>query len=294
MNIYELFNPLAFSSVLGRSAGFYINPNQCGAALVLGMILSIGLLPQRYRLLFGLIVGLAVFLTFSRAAIIGWFIVISLMIKFGEISLKRSLMVGSTIVALIAVITLSEWNTLQYKLEGLGVLNTNVLARVGWLNNFASDDYSSLERKQIAELAWGMFADRPIFGSGVAASLTWSFEKSSHNQYLNMMVDHGILGMFFLPLLVLAICWRATADVKPTAIALGTFISWWGFFSHNIFSERYILLSFALLSAMVMTSRLTHKASIKSASLDMSGAHIITNSRLGDRVMVPGYQRHRA
>jgi hypothetical protein len=40
LNIYELFNPLTFSEIPGRSSGLYSNVNQSGAALVLGLILS--------------------------------------------------------------------------------------------------------------------------------------------------------------------------------------------------------------------------------------------------------------
>ena len=36
LNVYELFVPMAFSNVMGRSAGLYINPNIAGEALVLG------------------------------------------------------------------------------------------------------------------------------------------------------------------------------------------------------------------------------------------------------------------
>src|SRR5215813_7380258 len=52
LNIYEFFHPATFVPVIGefkawaigRSGGLYINPNESGAALVIGMILSVGLL----------------------------------------------------------------------------------------------------------------------------------------------------------------------------------------------------------------------------------------------------------
>ena len=60
LNVYELFNPLTFSLVLGRSAAFYRNPNQCGMALIFGMIFSMGMLPQRYRVAYAILVALGV------------------------------------------------------------------------------------------------------------------------------------------------------------------------------------------------------------------------------------------
>lgn len=259
VNCYELFHPFLFSNVMGRSAGFYVNPNQCGAALVLGMILSISLLPPRLRLLFALITGFGILLTFSRGALVGWIISTIILIKVGEISLRRSMFIGGAVVAAVAVVLLLQWSSLQYQLEDAGALNNNVLARVEWFNKFGNDDYSALERKQVAEMAWGMFGDKPFFGHGVAASLTWGFEKSSHNQYLNMMVDHGVLGMFILPLLVLAIVWKAQGEAKRIGLAFSVFTLCWGFFSHNLFTERYMLLAFSLMAAMTVTSRLTQK-----------------------------------
>jgi len=259
VNVYELFHPYSFSNVVGRSAGFYVNPNQCGAALVLGMTVSIGLLPPRLRLLFALIAGFGILLTFSRGALIGWIIATVILIKVGQISLKRSVFIGSAVLAALAVVLLLQWNSLQYQLEDIGALNTNVLARVEWFNKLGGDDYSSLERKQVAEMAWGMFGDKPLLGHGVAASMNWGFEKSSHNQYLNMMVDHGIIGMLILPLLVISITWKAQGEAKGIGFAFGAFVLCWGFFSHNIFTERYMLLTFSLMAAMCATSRLDQK-----------------------------------
>src|SRR6266487_2723241 len=59
-NIYELFYPLSFSKVIGRSAGLYENPNMAGEALILGMILSVTVLNPRYRGPFILLTGLGI------------------------------------------------------------------------------------------------------------------------------------------------------------------------------------------------------------------------------------------
>ena len=259
INIYELFNPSTFSSVLGRSAGLYVNPTQAGAALVIGMVLSIGLLPQRLRLVFVLVVGLGIFLTFSRAAVIGWFTTVLIIFLTGQINLRRSIVIGCAVLSLAGAGLFWQWEKLQYKLESVGVLNSNVLTRVQWFNDFESKDFSAVEREEAAQLAWGMFADSPIVGYGVGASMDWDFEVSSHNQYLNLMVDHGILGVFILPCLILATIWRAQGETKKVGIAFAAFVIHWGFFSHNVLEERYILLAFSLVSAMALNSTVPHK-----------------------------------
>ena len=92
-----------------------------------------------------------------------------------------------------------------WQLKGLGVLNQNVLERVDWFTNpKGTDDYSLIERQDVAREAWRMFTEQPILGHGLASTKDWSYAVSSHNQYLNLMVDHGILGAFILPVLVLA------------------------------------------------------------------------------------------
>ena len=69
-NFRELLDPLAFNGFneTGRPAGFYKDPNKSGAALIMGLIFSIGLLPKRYRFTYFLLVFIGAFITFSRGA----------------------------------------------------------------------------------------------------------------------------------------------------------------------------------------------------------------------------------
>jgi O-antigen ligase len=255
LNLYELFNPLAFSTVMGRSAGLYMNPNQCAVALILGMVISLGLLPHRYRVLFAALVGLGVLLTLSRSAAIGWFITIFALIKTGQISMRRSILIGCTLITVTFAAVVWQWDGIEHQLEDIGVLNPNTAMRLDWFNNMDASDFSATERKQVAEFGWEMFSDSPLFGHGVGASIDWSYERSSHNEYLNMMVDHGIAGFFILPLLTLATIWRARGEARQISFAFTAFILYFGFFSHNILNERPVLMAFALLSSMVMSSR---------------------------------------
>jgi len=86
-NIRELSDPLIFQglNISGRPAGYYINPNHTGRALILGMIFSVGILPKQLRIPFALLVFFATFLTFSRGAILGWFVVITIFVNSNTI-----------------------------------------------------------------------------------------------------------------------------------------------------------------------------------------------------------------
>jgi hypothetical protein len=259
-DVYEMFHPLSFSIVAGRSAGLYVNSNQAGAALVLGLIFGAGVLPQRYRLLLALIVGAGVFLTVSRGAILGWLVSVVILIKTGEINLKRSLAIGGAVLVIVTFLLMTQWNSLQYQLMDLGVLNKDVAQRIeGFLDfrDFDADE-SAVRRKEIARGAWGMFSNSPIIGNGVAASLEGYCEVPSHNEYLSLMVDHGLGGFFILPLLVLSAAWRAKGQASRIAKAASFFLLFWGLFSHNVLTEHYILLTISLLAAMSKSSRVYH------------------------------------
>ena len=134
------------------------------------------------------------------------------------------------------------------------------MGRLGWLDQPLASDSSALGRKEVAAIAFEKFADNPILGEGVGASqrlliVEGGTEISSHNQYLNLMVDHGVLGFFILPFLALAILWQTRSPARHTAFAFAVFILYSGFFSHNILDERFILLTFSLIAAMAFNSR---------------------------------------
>ena len=78
--------------------------------------------------------------------------------------------------------------------------------------------------------------------------------------YLLFITEHGIFGIFILPLLVYVVTWHSRGESKDIALAFSAFILLWGLFSHNIVEERYILMSFSLMAAMNMTSRQEQKS----------------------------------
>ena len=77
-----------------------------------------------------------------------------------------------------------------------------------------------------------------------------------HNVYLAMMVDHGIIGLFILPTLILATLWGLPKSQVDLALPFAMFLSLWGLFSHNVLEERYILTSVALVGSIIATHRI--------------------------------------
>ena len=254
LNVYELFVPLSFSKVFGRSGGLYLNPNQAGQALVLGMIFSVSVLAAWLRAPFILLAGIGIFSTFSRSAILQWVIAAMGLMLVGRVKVKDLLLPVSLSVLLVAVVLVPRWDQFLTTLDSSGVINKNVVERLDWFTDpFGVDDYSSWERAYLATQSWNKTAEHPFLGSGTGSSREMAMEP--HNEYLMFMQDHGLLGAAILPLLVLAVTWGARGEARNLAILFGCTIMLQSFVSHNLLDQWEVLMLFALMAAMSSTSR---------------------------------------
>lgn len=262
--IWEVFHPSSFipisyfASTPGRSAGLYINPNQAGAALVLGMILTVTLIPQRLRLLFVLYILIGVILTFSRSMSLGWLIAVVVMWQQKVIKLSNFLILA-TVFLLVIYSFLPD--ILYYIKIHYGIFaEEGIYQRMSWFAHPTFDvDMSEIERKYVANLSWQMFLDKPLLGNGIGSTDLWTEQVATHNMYLYFMADYGIIGLFVYPFLVLAACWKARGEIRRIAFGFAAFTLFWGFFSHNIANEYYSLIAFALMTAMSYRSRMDDK-----------------------------------
>lgn len=258
-NIYQFFNPLAFSSplgVLGRSSGFYLNPNKSGAALVIGMIFSVSLLQPKYRLPFVSIVGIGVLSTFSRSSIINFCVVLMLFI-FTRLITRSQLLYW---ILLLATILMFLGTPLWEDILQNPYLS---MQRVEFLQqplNYSDD--SSDDRFNIALSGWYLFAKNPLLGNGIGSTRVWNMEISTHNTYLYYMADHGILGVLIMPLLIYVVTQRARRETKSIGFIFTVSFLIWGLFSHNILDLRFSLITFALMAAMTEASQLELKSSV--------------------------------
>lgn len=258
INLYELFHPETFSDVLGRSAGLYMNPTQSGMALVLGMVIGLGAVDRRYRLLFMLVAGLGVLTTFSRAPILGWIIAVGLGCA-AELVRHRRLAglveVGLVGTAVAAFMLSPGWTAVQDQLEDQDVLNDNVIERIGFLTLRGGGDDSSDERIEVAALAWDALGARPFAGSGTGAAAAHPFEVGPHNMYLALGVEHGVMGLVIFPALIIACIWGVGPPDRMLALTFAIVLAFLAFFSHNLLSERYALVSYALMASIAAGGR---------------------------------------
>jgi O-Antigen ligase len=252
-NFYELLNPGAFGLVnSGRPAGFYLNPNKTACALVLGMLFTVDIIKKPYRWLYILLVGIGVLLTFARGGIIGWIVCVAILIASRIVSDKRRTVLLPMLVLFTFLIIANPLKLLGGYFEGgMDSSYSNVLSRLEQFQTPSLEDESARDRSSVAKYAWKMFGDRPFWGHGLSSTNKWTVaDISTHNMYLYYMVDHGVIGLMFLPGAVFAVVYRNRGEDKVIILCFGIFIGLWGLFSHNILDEKYILLPFALLAAM--------------------------------------------
>lgn len=252
-NIVELLSPRFFSEVnVGRPAGFYIDPNKTGCALMLMMLLSINIVKKPFRWIILLVAAVGIMATFSRGAILGW-LICTLLLIIGRVVCDNRRKVIAPIV--IVVVLLASLNPLQaltdyFKGDPTGA-NWDIVNRLEEFQNPSLKEESASERQAVAAGGWLMFGNRPFWGNGLASTRKWMVsEVSTHNMYLYYMADHGILGVLFLPGAILAVVYRNRGEEQTILICFAVFISLWGLFSHEVLAERYTLSTFALIAAM--------------------------------------------
>ena len=257
-NLFELLNPRIFTEVnVGRPAGFYVDPNKAGCALVLGMLMSLTVIKKPYRWILVLIAGIGIMATFSRGAILGWVVCTVLLIGGRVICDKRRKIV---LPALLLIVFLASINPLKlmtdyFKGEPSGA-NWDIVNRLEEFQNPTLSEDSAMDRQAVAAGAWLMFGNSPFWGNGLASTRKWMIsDVSTHNMYLYFMADHGIIGVLFLPGAIFAVVYHNRGEQKTILLCFAAFLSLWGLFSHEVLAERYTLSTIALLAAMNTNQR---------------------------------------
>ncbi|MBL0170013.1 MAG: O-antigen ligase family protein [Gemmatimonadaceae bacterium] len=262
MNLWEITHPMAFSMSLGRSAGFYVNPNITGAALIAGMLLGLPAVPTRLREPYLLLIAVGVFTTLSRGALLCWVMVIAFLIVSRAVRGKRlaiTFAVGVTM-ALSAAGAMLASGQLGYLGGGAEQFVRQRLA-IGNKEQLGAD-VSASSRSHLAMRAVELFGERPVGGHGTGATIEWSEPESTHNIYVRHLAEYGLLGAWLVPVL-LVLGWRAApyqrhttgdagnADVRvATARAFVVFVGLWGLFSHNVLDDAFVLFGVALTAAL--------------------------------------------
>ncbi|MGA9723577.1 MAG: O-antigen ligase family protein [Candidatus Binatus sp.] len=225
LNLYELFHPGTFSSTSGRAAGLYIDSNVSGMALVLGSIVGLTAIRPRWREIFLLFAFAGVIPTFSREAILGFAIVVAGAALGRAVSVRRLLVGGVVVCALFSVLELGN------SLRGSESFDAANLERL----SLTIGDASAQDRLRLGRRVLEEFEAAPLFGHGFGTDEYWG-DIQSHDFFLDMLANYGILGVFLIPTLVLSVS-RKSWDSN----VFGLVFLIWSFFLHLV-----LLLPFSL------------------------------------------------
>lgn len=248
VNVYDFFDPV-FTKVPGRAAGLYVNPNIAGHFIAMAMVAGVELVPRRWRLLFVLVCGVGVLLTFSRASWLLWGVAVIWLGWYRYIGSARNRAFATFIGAVVGIgfVIFVFTGGLGALLSGSSFesyLDANTRARLGIgassLSGHAADKRITLI---LHSLRTG--AEAPLFGHGLGHTVYWQFGTGTHNMYLMFFVEGGVIGVL-LYLALMIVLWRYSVGVGRI-IALQLIIA--GIFTHNQLAQPSFLLIMAFVVA---------------------------------------------
>lgn len=244
MNGIDFFAPM-WTKIPGRAAGLYVNPTISGSMLVVAMVVSIPLVPQKLRLFYCSFVGLGVFITFSRGPWLFWLIAVI------SLTLSKHIYIGRKWLSIGIAGTVSGF--LIYSAFSGGILSLfmsstfeeyltpGTFARLGGSGGIFSD-YSTTSRINVAYEAWQVFANNPWFGAGLGYDKEWVI--GSHNTFLRLAAEGGLFRLSIF-LVLLALLWRLTDSIGK--VTLLVYIASC-FTSHNNLQAPAILIVLAIVA----------------------------------------------
>lgn len=256
MNAADFLMILPLSIIPGRAAGYYLNPNSAGIALSFGLILVTGKVPERWHTLFVFMSGLGIVLTFSRAAIIFYIFFLIYYIFFLK-SVSKNVKIFSVFIFLGMIF---YFNQKIINLFGLGSAgNSDLETRISFIRHPIENesDVSSDTRVGVLKFAAERVINNPIIGYGLGYDHDLIYNDQnvqSHDQYLDFLLDYGIIGAFIL---LYYFTWLRKRMNKKSKILFRNYLLtflYFCFFSHNLFQE-YSMLFIHALAWMLITRK---------------------------------------
>lgn len=192
MNLYEVFHPLTWSDVYGRSAGTYMNPN-LSANAALAFVAALGPRVRRGRTLALLlaVAGTAVVCTLSRLGVVAWLCLSVHLVTFSE---RFPIGVRVAVASSAAAIVIAAF----VFVPGAVRADANVVQRLESLRGSGFADDSSALRLAVAARGLELFAERPILGHGPGPAARigiGAVELGTHNEFLSVGVGSGVVGL---------------------------------------------------------------------------------------------------
>lgn len=254
--IYDYYFPGDFVSQksefsnFGRGAGYYVNANGAGTAIICGWVFIFLLYKSNEKYFYFLTaMGFyALLLTFSRSAWLALAFSLFMALLFRIVKPRK--FVNITIIAMLCFILFKSILYFYF-------LADDHRQAYQWMEahavriNFSENsllDHSALDRVACMKAAIDAINISPIFGNGIG-SVQYLFDKSPHNSYLELWADYGILGLLLncsLIVILFLMFYRKNNDAGEFCFFTGSIVLVAGIFSHALISNGPLLLLIAI------------------------------------------------
>ena len=242
-----LWPPHSENRIIGRANGFQPNNNAAGEVVLLTALLALPMLKKTMlRTLLVGFSGLAVFVTFSRAAMLMWGILVILGIALRTFPKSALLLlVGAALLLSSASVLLED-----YLIPALGYQagSANLLKRIDSIISKDFSDASANERRQVLQQGLELFLNKPFTGAGSGAAEIQT-GIGPHNQLVLMGEEYGIVGIGLWIGLIVLIFRGYYFRQRSLQYIGGTFVIAFTFFTHNLLDYPFWLMTYALLAS---------------------------------------------
>jgi hypothetical protein len=251
LNLYELFlQNNVWSTTPGRSAGFYVNPNVSGEALLgYGLIFltaRMGKLRIVDLILIALVV-VGVFSTFSRAGIIASLVLITAaaLMRVQREAVPR-LVVGAVALSLLAF-AFSSYVISNLDLSKDATQRIESLLEEGGVGDYERDRGAAMSE------SLELIREYPVFGAGFRAIYD-EMSEGPHNMFVAMMVNYGIGGLIIYLVVIIRLVVTARCAGRDLSGTVWVYVGWlviFSFASHNLLDDAATIpfMGFALARA---------------------------------------------
>src|SRR5690554_3979295 len=241
----DLLYPRTFFGDSLRPAGIGMNPN--ASAQTLSMLLIMAFLIINISRLFYVLIFVAivsVLLTLSRSGI--------LLVLFTCISgllLHRKVSITSLVVAFVFSLVLVLFiYPVVISSSSLGD-NTTLSNRIDYLVSGGGMVDLDDPRVVVAERYFSIWLEKPFLGYGVASTDDQDafFGKATHNLYLKVLVENGLIGFLIALVFFTASAILSARKSGGLMVLFWVPIGIWGLFSNSIFDNRLFYIVFVSL-----------------------------------------------